>query len=417
MRIAVSGLVGEHHGSVSSAGYSVLQELLHRDYEIDFFSRPGFVPPASLGGSSAVRYVDCDTPSRSARRHATACSRIANMAFDVVDKLEYTRNVVRRLRFEQARSPYDLVLFLGQWAYGPINGVPVVSWVQGAPGTDVRSVLRHRAEIRRKCGLREYAGLRAYSLYRSSFLGRPRFTASDAVICGGETSLCALRKSYALPAEKLHALPYPVDLAQFAPGTPDDSTERRRLLWVGRVVPRKRLDLFLDAGVQLIEAGWDVTLEVIGDFPFARGFGRLLCEFAYPDRLQHHPHVERESIHARYRGAAVLVQPSEEENFGSSVAEALACGTPVVVGPTNGTKDYIGDGGVIFDDYAPTAVAAAIIKVLERERSRHDSMRLAARAAAVEHFSVDHVVDRLEAILSTSADRYTELCMPREVGR
>ena len=37
----------------------------------------------------------------------------------------------------------------------------------------------------------------------------------------------------------------------------------------------------------------------------------------------------------------MLAQPSDEENFGSSVAEAQACGLPVIVGATNGNADYL----------------------------------------------------------------------------
>jgi glycosyltransferase involved in cell wall biosynthesis len=404
MRIAGSGLVGQQHGSVSSAGYAIVRELVERGHEFDFFSRPGFVSPTDLGTDSNVRYVDCDTGPRAvAGRKVMRRSRAANAVLDTADKLAYTRNVARSIRAEQARRPYDAVLFLGQWAYAPIDGVAVVSWVQGPPGTDVRSVLRHRSEIRRRCGLREYVGLRAYSLYRSSFLGQPRFKASDVVICGSQSSLRTLADTYGVSVDALHALPYPIDLTQFGPASLGRHGPPYRLLWVGRVVPRKRLDLFLAAGEQLIDAGWDVTLDVIGDFPFAGGFKRLLFEFPYPYRLRHYPHVPREAIHTCYRGASVLVQPSEEENFGSGVAEALACGTPVVVGSSNGTKDYIGGGGVIFHDYQPSSIAAAVADVLVRDRPRHEAMSLAARDAAEEHFDVERVVDRLEWILSSSA--------------
>ena len=60
-----------------------------------------------------------------------------------------------------------------------------------------------------------------------------------------------------------------------------------------------------------------------------------------------------QEVPALLREATVLVQTSENENFGSSVAEALACGTPVVVGPSNGTADYIDEHSMIFGDYEP----------------------------------------------------------------
>lgn len=95
----------------------------------------------------------------------------------------------------------------------------------------------------------------------------------------------------------------------------------------------------------------------------------------------------------------MLVQPSEEENCGSSVAEALVCGTPVVVGSTNGTCDYVDAGGATFADYRVEDVAAAIARVLDRLERSPEDVGADARLAAEAHLSVIHVVDGLEAAL------------------
>lgn len=406
MRIACSGLIGPQDGSVSSAGSGVIRELLRRGHEIDFFSRPSFVAPKSLGGYAQFRYVDCSTSiSGGIRRRLRSASRVVDLALETGDKLAFMRNVSCRMQAEQSQRRYDVEFFVGQWAYDRIPGIPVVSWVQGPPGTDVRSVFRQRDVIKKRCGIGHYAKLRAYSLYRTSPLGLPPFAKTDVVICGSRDSCRTLTRDYGVDEDAVHALPYPIDLAQFRPGQAASLAAPYRLLWVGRVVPRKRLDLFLGAGKALVDTGLDVHLDVIGGFPFAGGLASLLSEFPYQERLTHVAHSPREMLREKYNGAAMLIQSSEEENFGSAVGEALACGTPVLVGPTNGTRDYIDKGGEVFEDYSVAAVASAARYVLARRLSTTDLMQAAARAAAERHFDVSSVVDRVEDILVRASRR------------
>ena len=75
--------------------------------------------------------------------------------------------------------------------------------------------------------------------------------------------------------------------------------------------------------------------------------------------------VPQAEILERLCEADVVVQPSEHEEFGSAIAEALACGIPVVTGPTNGTSEYTPTtGSVTFDRYEPHSLAHAIDRAL-----------------------------------------------------
>ena len=139
-----------------------------------------------------------------------------------------------------------------------------------------------------------------------------------------------------------------------------------------------------------------MRLTIVGSFPFADGFRQLLDAFPFPDRLTYVPRMSRDDVRALLRRTAVLVQPSEDEDFGSSVAESLACGTPVVVGPTNGTGEYVDEGGVHFERYDAGSVAAAITEALDRLAEDPAEMRAQARRVAERHFNTQAVVDALE---------------------
>jgi glycosyltransferase involved in cell wall biosynthesis len=238
--------------------------------------------------------------------------------------------------------------------------------------------------------------LRAYALYRQT-IGRPPFANSDVAICGSKWSIQSL-KEHVKSAMLIESLPYPVDLNAFTSvGRPLNS--KPLILWAGRSVPRKRLDLFLDACARLLDEGRDFNMRVIGGFSFAPGYQRLIDEFRHPQRLHYSPTVPRQQMPEIYRQATVLLQPSEDEDFGSGIAEALACGTPVVLGPTNGTGDYVEDAGFKFSTYDTASVASAIAAALDAVASNPSAITLRSRQTAERFFNVQSIVTRLEQIL------------------
>mgnify|MGYP000603413373 FL=1 len=68
-----------------------------------------------------------------------------------------------------------------------------------------------------------------------------------------------------------------------------------------------------------------------------------------------------------YNAADVFLQLSEEETFGKVVAEALACGTPVVTNGYTANPELVNAScGCIARDLSPDVVYSSIEKVLER---------------------------------------------------
>jgi len=92
-----------------------------------------------------------------------------------------------------------------------------------------------------------------------------------------------------------------------------------------------------------------------------------------------------------------LIQTSEHENFGSSVAEALCCGRSVVVGASNGTKDFISDSSVVFTEYSADAVKEAMKKAIASLEKDPNAVARDARLTAEKQFDLSIVVNKLEA--------------------
>ena len=80
-------------------------------------------------------------------------------------------------------------------------------------------------------------------------------------------------------------------------------------------------------------------------------------------------------------GAELLCLPSYMEGFGMSVAEAMACGTAVVVSDRGSLPEVVGDAGVVSAP-EPEAVAAAV-QALVDDPGRLEDLRRAALERSV----------------------------------
>src|SRR5205085_9269547 len=118
-------------------------------------------------------------------------------------------------------------------------------------------------------------------------------------------------------------------------------------------------------------------------------------------RFDVRPPVPRTDVPRLLAECDVLVQPSDNENFGFSVAEALASGRPVVVGPTKGTGEYGGDAAFRFGEYTSSSVAEAMQRAFDAVRANGPAIAMAARARAREHFAIENVVRQFEEIVAT----------------
>ncbi len=402
LRIACNGYVDARSGSIAAAGHQLLDALLARGHQIDFFSKPSFVHPVDLlDRHPNLRYRRAEDPlADRAKRLATRLvgAQLAT-PISLLQHRAFARAVTRAMRAAHHLEPFDAVLFIGTPAFGRVAGLRAVSWVQGGAGTDVRSLTARKDLLRRTETWWRRTLLRTYGSYRLA-LGRPDYSASDALICGSRWSRQQLMKELAAQATPITALPYPLDFAAF------DRRERvpsrdmpLRVLWLGRIVPRKRLDLLLDAAARCEQGGTQVELTIVGSFGFAPGLRRLLAEYPVPSRLCYVERVPRPEVIGYLQAADVLCQPSDEEDFGMSVAEAMACGTPAIVGATNGTGDYLCPMSRRLEHNTVEDLRDALLEAVRRKRAGSLCDPGVTRAHAEATFDAASIAGRVEDLL------------------
>ena len=399
LQLAVYGILGDGVGSGAGSFPVLLRGLLERGHRIDFYGNPSFIRPRSLEGLSGYRYVPLHLPAaeslwRASRRLGSP--HIETMVSQL-NHIAYQRLVVRTLEAEHRRRPYDVFLETDMQALWPCS-LPVISWPQSPPQTEARSlrdpdVARFAVDAH---GPSRYAAVQVYYAYRM-LLAKAALRFSDRYICGSRWALEEWAR-FGASRERLTSFSYPVPLEPFSAAGPPGTRGSVTFLWLGRATPRKRLDLFLAAFERVQRRHPNARARLVGNLLGGAETRALVERAATSPGVVVEPAVARSEVPALLSEVDVLVQPSQNENFGFSIAEALAAGRPVVAGPTNGTLEYAGDAGFGFDEYRADSVAEAMRRALEAVTSDGPGLFRRARAAAERHFSPPAVAARFEEL-------------------
>jgi glycosyltransferase involved in cell wall biosynthesis len=178
----------------------------------------------------------------------------------------------------------------------------------------------------------------------------------------------------------LHVVPFGVETRWFRPGLRDEALRAKMLeecgldataalvLNIGRHHPEKRIGTAIEAVTRAQDCR-PVGLYVVGD-GFIRG--SIESKAARARHVHLAGWVTDRALLARMIASAdALLHCSSAETYGFVVAEALSCGTPVVVPDIGGAADLADP--TCAETYPPgdaQAAAGALLRLLARDRSQ-----------------------------------------------
>jgi glycosyltransferase involved in cell wall biosynthesis len=123
-----------------------------------------------------------------------------------------------------------------------------------------------------------------------------------------------------------------------------------RFVFVGQLIPRKRVELLLDALTGITEQ--DFELIIVGDGPEKHSL-RAIAASQLADRVRWLGCMPLNQVQTVMIQADCLVLPSAHDGWGAVVSEALMVGTPVICSDACGAADVVrasGVGGVFCCD-------------------------------------------------------------------
>lgn len=182
--------------------------------------------------------------------------------------------------------------------------------------------------------------------------------------------------------------------------------EVKRLIFVGRLSRTKGVHYFIDCGLTLIQEGYSIHLDVVGDGHDANYFKNRVPE-DYKKHFTFHGWQSRNKIDQLIRASYLMVFPSlYPEAFGISGIEAMMRGKPVVGFDVGGVSTWLKDGRTGY--LVPVKNKEFMIKriaSLLSNKEKYQDVSKNARLVALSEFSVDkHMKSLVDVYLNILLD-------------
>lgn len=251
-------------------------------------------------------------------------------------------------------------------------------------------------------------------LYRAARAPARRIIARADVLTAVSPAAAAFHaRMLGLDEAELTVVPNGVDVARFAAPHADEvpggrDGDAHRLVFLGRLEPRKGADVALRAFLRLAPAHPDLQLQVLGEGPSRPVLERLRAA-APPDvaaRIVLAGRVAPLDLPVLLASADVAVLPARGgESFGIVLLEAMAAGLVVVATDIPGYRDVARDGreAVLAAPDDEVALAGAIARVLDDGALRSRLRIAGAERASAHDWSV--VAGRMRAVYGAAVAR------------
>jgi len=194
---------------------------------------------------------------------------------------------------------------------------------------------------------------------------------------------------------------------------------KRFLLFLSRIHKKKGCDLLLEAFCEVAAQHPDLDLVLAG--PDQEGLRASLESIArdkgFSSRVHWPGMLEGDRKWGAFYAAEAFVLPSHQENFGIALAEAIACGLPVLISDKINIWHYVTEDGTGFVE--PDTVAGTL-RLLRRwlALAPAEQAAMAARtdASFERRFSMKNCAARIRALVEQAAGTHSESVRSRPDG-
>lgn len=240
----------------------------------------------------------------------------------------------------------------------------------------------------------------AYDLRRQAIRVLDRLCARREDACVVVSQDLARRIALILKPPRLEVIPNAVDVDQLqkelsdaVPTLPDASPSRRRVGLVGRLVPVKRVDLFLDVAERVAARNPGVDFFIIGDGPLRDQITRRIDTSAALRNV--HLTGAVQPMAPLMSTLDVLVITSDHEGLPTVLLEAMALRVAVVARAVGGIPEVVAHGrsALLVETADVESIAASVERILDDESLRQ-ALTAEGQRVVISQYSANAAAER-----------------------
>jgi glycosyltransferase involved in cell wall biosynthesis len=234
-----------------------------------------------------------------------------------------------------------------------------------------------------------------------AFFDRVAMHRTDHITIGSEYAKQRIVSLYGISPDKITAIPLgmePPNWLNFYDSEPHQPNDHPVLLAVGKLFPRKRIDVLLRALVLLRQDFPTIELRIIGNGLEWDRLHSLADELAITSNVTWLSHIDDDAAFAReWRQADIFCHPSNQETFGYVYLEAMTVGKAIVAADAGAAPEVLDGAGLLVAPGDPQAFADGIKRFLLDPGLRAHYSTLARQRAPL--YTLDRMIDSYVTII------------------
>jgi colanic acid/amylovoran biosynthesis glycosyltransferase len=183
-----------------------------------------------------------------------------------------------------------------------------------------------------------------------------------------EENIQYLKNEFKIPHD-IHLYRLGIDIEKFFFKPINNSSQSKRLLYIGRFIEKKGIEYLLQSMANLKDHEIKFELHLFGEGPLKDRFDFLIVELSLEKHVFIHAKISQEDVVKEFHRSDLFIVPSivDENNDrdveATVIKEAMACGIPVITTDIPGNHSFIQHNvnGYIVAQKDSEALGAAIV--------------------------------------------------------